>query len=506
MVSSSSSARGAARVALVVSLGGIALGALLTPSMSGGPPAAVALFPPGDTTTVYGPTQLSTPNGNATNHVERFAVAVTPGQRYTLRLVNGAPNGSAKVTGGTVQLNGWETMTSADLASGVTIERVVQVRTEDTLFVTVQGPAGAYVTASVLATADPTFLVFGPAHFIRTTGTPVTETRTFTISPTAAPPYRFCLVNGGDDGSNRVSSASIVLNHQEVFTQSQFNQHVASLMTQVSLQPANTLLVTLSGIPGGFLDLCITATDTTPPVITITSPPQNLLTNDTVAIVVGSVDDQTPTTVAINGSATAVSDGAFNDTVPLVEGSNAIHIVATDAAGHVTDSTRTVIRDRTDPVLTVNQPVDGFITNQTSIPVSGTVVDAHEVTVRVNGDLLQVSGDAFTGSALLAEGPNVLLFTAVDAAGNDAPTVMRSGKRDTQPPVIALSSPAEGDSIQADSATLVGTVTDANPKSLTANGIAIPLEQNGSFTGKVPLVVGPNTITLVATDSAENAS
>lgn len=507
MVSSPSFARGAARVALVVSLGGIALGALVAPAIPSSPPAAVALFPPGDTTTVYGPAQLSTPNGNPTNHVERFAVAVTPGRRYTLRLVNGAPNGSAKVTGGTVQLNGWETMTSGDLASGATLERVVQVRTEDTLFVTVQGPAGAYVTASVLATPDPSFLVFGPAHFIRTTGTPVTETRTFSISPTAAPPYRFCLKNGGDDGTNRVSSASIVLNGQEVFTQSQFNQHVASLMTQVTLQPANTLLVTLSGIPGGFLDLCVTATDITPPVITITAPPPNLLTRDTVVIVSGNVADETPTTVAINGAATTVSGGgAFTDTVALVEGSNAIHIVATDAAGHSTDSTRTVVRDRTPPVLTVNQPVNGFITNQASLPVSGSFIDVHAVTVNVNGMPLTVTGTTFSGSFLLAEGANVLLFNATDAAGNPAPVVMRTVKLDTQAPVIALNSPAEGDTIAADSATLVGTVTDANPKTLTANGIAIPLGQGGSFTGKVPLVVGLNTITLVATDSAANAS
>ena len=507
MVSSSSSARGAARVALVVSLGGIALGALVAPSIPASPPAAVAVFPPGDTTTVYGPTQLSTPNGSATNHVERFAVAVTPGKRYTLRLVNGAPNGSAKVTGGTVKLNGWETMTSADLASGAMLERVVQVRTEDTLFVTVQGPAGAYVTASVLATPDASFLVFGPEHFVRTTGTPVTETRTFSISATAAPPYRFCLVNGDIDGTNRVSSASIVLNGQEVFTQSQFNQTVSGLMTQVSLQPANTLLVTLAGQPGGFLDLCVTATDTTPPVITIIAPPPNLLTNDTIVIVSGSVDDQTPTTVAINGAATTVSgSGAFTDTVALVEGSNAIHIVATDAAGHSTDSTRTVIRDRTPPVLTVNAPVDGFITNQASLPVSGSFIDAHAVTVNVNGTPLTVTGTTFSGSFLLAEGTNVLLFNATDAAGNPAPVVMRTVKLDTQAPVIALNSPAEGDTIAADSATLVGTVTDANPKTLTANGIAIPLGQGGSFTGKVPLVVGLNTITLVATDSAANAS
>jgi RHS repeat-associated protein len=506
MVSSSPSARGAARVALAVALAGIALVALAPPSIPSAPAPAAAVFPPGDTTTIYGPVQLSTPNGNATNHVERFAVAVTPGQRYTLRLVNGAPNGSARVTAGTVQLNGWETMTSADLASGATLDRVIQVRNEDTLFATVQGSAGAYVTVSVLATPDASFLVFGPAHFIRTTGTPVTETRTFSISPTAAPPYRFCLTNGGEDGSNRVSSASIVLNHQEVFTQSQFNQHVASLMAQVTLQPANTLQVTLSGIPGGFLDLCVTATDTTPPVLAITAPPQNLITRDTLVTVSGTVQDETPTTVTVDGQAVAVTGGAFSRAVPLTaEGPKTIHVIATDAAGHTTDSTRTVTRDRTPPVLTVNQPVNGFITNQASLAVSGTVTDANAVTVNVNGTPLTVSGTTFGGSFLLAEGTNVLVFTAIDAANNETP-VMRTVKLDTQAPVIALNSPAEGDTIATDSATLVGTVTDANPKTLTANGIAIPLGQNGSFTGKVPLVVGPNTITLVATDSASNNS
>ena len=155
MVPSTSSSRGAARVAapLVAALAGIAVVALLPPPVPRDPAAAapaVSWFPPGDTATIYGPTQLNTPNGNSTNHVERFAAAVAPGKRYILRMVNGAPNGSQRATGGTVRLNGWETITSAELASGAPIDRVVQARTEDTLFVTVQGSAGAYVTVSVL--------------------------------------------------------------------------------------------------------------------------------------------------------------------------------------------------------------------------------------------------------------------------------------------------------------------------------------------------------------------
>src|SRR2546430_6276107 len=44
------------------------------------------------------------------------------------------------------------------------------------------------------------------------------------------------------------------------------------------------------------------------------------------------------------------------------EGQNTLHIVATDAAGHSTDSVRTVIRDTQQPVLTVTNPANNAVT------------------------------------------------------------------------------------------------------------------------------------------------
>ncbi|MGE5804039.1 MAG: hypothetical protein ACM358_17470, partial [Gemmatimonadota bacterium] len=490
--------RGATRVTTVVALVGIALVAVLETRIGSPPvaPAAPALLPPpGDTATVYGPVVLSTPNGNATNHTESFAVSVIPGKRYILRLTNGDGGGGHKVTSGTVRLNGWETITSAELGSGNAIDKVVQARSADTLFATVQGGAGAYVTVSVLETGDASFIVFGPEHFVRTTGTPVTELRPFTISPTAAPPYRLCLKNGEDNGANRVSSATVLVNDQEAFSPSNFNNQVASLMAQVTLQQANTLSVTLAGQPGGFVDICVTATDTTPPVIANIAPPQNFVTRDTLVTVSGTVQDETPTTVKINGDSAPVTNGAFSKPTLLpVEGHNTIHIVATDRAGHVTDSARVIIRDRIPPVLTVNAPADGFITNQTSVLVSGTVQDSTLVTVNVNGIQLMVEGGVFSGSIpLTLEGLNPLTITATDAAGNQT-AVLRTVRRDTIPPVLAVNQPAENDTVTTTSVTVSGSVTDSTLVSLTVNGTGVSVGQGGAYSTSVNLVLGLNTI------------
>src|SRR6266702_1551746 len=327
-------ARGAAPWAL---LGAVALAAALItlgPTALGGglrrlerrvsPPAPPALSAaPGDTQAVYGPKPFDTPTGSATYHVERFAVAVTPGQRYTLQVDNGG------VTGGSVVLNGSTILSASDLGSGAARwTRVVQALAEDTIQVTVQGPAGAAVTVSVLSAPDASFLVFGPERFTRSTSTPVTETKLVTISATAAAPYRMCIVNGNPDGTQRISSATILVNGLAVLSQSELNQQVGGLIKDVTFQRGDNTV-----------DITLTAT---------------------------------PTTVLVNGQpATMVSPTSFTATVALsTEGSNRIQVHATDAAGLSTDSTRTVIHDTQPPVLTLTSPADGLITREASVTVA----------------------------------------------------------------------------------------------------------------------------------------
>lgn len=94
--------------------------------------------------------------------------------------------------------------------------------------------------------------------------------------------------------------------------------------------------------------------DTVPPTLSVTSPAEGLVTNETTVTVSGTTNDVTssPVTLTVNGkSVTVGSDGSFSTTVTLTAGSNTITIVATDSAGKQTTVTRTVKLDTTAPVI-----------------------------------------------------------------------------------------------------------------------------------------------------------
>jgi len=99
--------------------------------------------------------------------------------------------------------------------------------------------------------------------------------------------------------------------------------------------------------------------DTVPPTLSVTSPANNLVTNNKSVTVSGTTSDATssPVTLTVklnNGSAQTVtvgSNGAFSATLTLAEGANTIVITATDSAGKTTSVTRTVTVDTAAPVI-----------------------------------------------------------------------------------------------------------------------------------------------------------
>lgn len=95
--------------------------------------------------------------------------------------------------------------------------------------------------------------------------------------------------------------------------------------------------------------------DTVPPVLSVTSPVEGLVTNQSVVTVIGTTNDATssPVTLTINGEEVTVNeDGSFSHDVTLVAGENTITIVATDAAGKSSTVTRVVEYNTTAPVIT----------------------------------------------------------------------------------------------------------------------------------------------------------
>ncbi len=117
--------------------------------------------------------------------------------------------------------------------------------------------------------------------------------------------------------------------------------------------------------------------DTAPPVLTVTSPAADMVTNQATLVVSGSTNDVTSgtPTVTVNGDAVTVgSDGTFSTSVTLSEGSNTITVIATDSLGQSVTVTRTVTLDTAAPVFTAvtitPNPVDAGATYIITVTVS----------------------------------------------------------------------------------------------------------------------------------------
>ena len=101
--------------------------------------------------------------------------------------------------------------------------------------------------------------------------------------------------------------------------------------------------------------------DTVAPTLNISSPADNLKTNEDTVTVSGTTNDATssPVTLTINGDPVTVqSNGSFSKSVALTEGENTITIIATDSAGKNTTIIRHVTMDTGAPEFVSVEIVD----------------------------------------------------------------------------------------------------------------------------------------------------
>lgn len=99
--------------------------------------------------------------------------------------------------------------------------------------------------------------------------------------------------------------------------------------------------------------------DTTPPVLSVTSPENNLVTSSSTITVAGTTNDITSSpvtlTVQVNDGETQEvevdSGGTFSTDIQINSGVNTIVITATDKAGKTSSITRTVTVDSGAPVI-----------------------------------------------------------------------------------------------------------------------------------------------------------
>lgn len=124
--------------------------------------------------------------------------------------------------------------------------------------------------------------------------------------------------------------------------------------------------------------------DTVPPTLNVTAPANGLVTKTPTCTVTGTTNDTTssPCTVTVklnSGAAQAVtvnSDGSFSKALTLVEGTNTIVVVSTDAAGKSSTVTRTVTLDTVAPVITAVELIPNPADAGATYTIKVTVTDA----------------------------------------------------------------------------------------------------------------------------------
>src|SRR3989475_1530746 len=121
------------------------------------------------------------------------------------------------------------------------------------------------------APATPITVAFGTKEYIRAAGRPETFTETFQYHGTS--PCQIVVVNGNADGTQRISSASISLNGEQIVGPKDFNQQVGGIVKAVVLADQNQLSTTLRSKPGSFLTVSVECLAGTPPPSGGTPPP-----------------------------------------------------------------------------------------------------------------------------------------------------------------------------------------------------------------------------------------
>jgi hypothetical protein len=178
------------------------------------------------------------------------------------------------------------------------------------------------------------------------------------------------------------------------------------------------------------------------------------------------------------------------------------------------------------PVL--DDPANGGYTRQPAISLSGSVPGAvvgksgYKVRVyaiaadesRSQVDELDVGSTTrfSTGAVNLAEGSNTFVAALVTPGGEGQPSPKVVYILDTKPPVLTISSPADGATQTASSVVVSGktdpgsTVTVRN-KEATGGGLSSKVVgEDGHFAITLGVIAGPNTIVVSATDQAGNVT
>lgn len=303
------------------------------------------------------------------------------------------------------------------------------------------GLVAGLASSSVLAS---TVAVFGPLDVVRDRGKPRPVVFTFSSADPSAP-HVLRIHNGGENGEMpKVSSAVIRLNGVQILGPNRFNSQVSVIEQAIRPERENTLVVEVRSKPGAGFSIQVTSVDDDPPVVSQVFPDDGKVVSRPEVTLSMRVEDLLSGVklVTCDGVAATAQVVGYACTVPLLEGPNAIEILATDGCDNSSLTTHTIVYDPP-PVVSISTPADGSLHFSSPVTVTGTVDDP-TAKVTVNG--VVATGTApFTASVPLPSGESTITARAVDlfgGVGTDSVevTVLFPGLG----PTVAISSPRDG--------------------------------------------------------------
>ena len=244
--------------------------------------------------------------------------------------------------------------------------------------------------------------------------------------------------------------------------------------------------------------------DTVHPLVTIESPEEGQLLSQSNVEVSGTASDANRVVeVTVNGQPATLSADTFAATVALSQGSNTIVAVATDSVGRQGFATLTFTLDTEPPILELETPQSGQLTNEAALRFVGEAVDDQGVAaVEINGILAVLLGGRFDAQVALPEGQSTAVVRAFDLAGNV--TEVAVDVRRLSIPSVTVTSPEDLSLVKSDSIVVEGTTTPG--ATVSVNGQ--PATVTGStFTAEgMPLADGANIFDVVASGPGEGKS
>ena len=208
-----------------------------------------------------------------------------------------------------------------------------------------------------------------------------------------------------------------------------------------------------------------------------------------------------------------------------------------DTVGDFKDNLKLYAKEQIKPTITGISPSSGAYIGTSNPTIEFTVLDNSNGQTKgfsgINPDsiVLTVDGTSVNASAIsktavtggykctytptqaIVDGNCTVTIKVSDYDGNTSDTASITFKIDTTPPVLNVTAPADGISVNRKNIIVSGVTSDANSSPVSVlikvNGVDqgdVSISDDGSFSKEITLTEGSNTVTIVSTDAVDKSS